>query len=75
MAYTLRVPDDLDALVALIAACQQDPAQRCLHCDQTPAGLRAEILALDPPLAGSLSGGVFGVRLGVGIGGGFGLRL
>lgn len=49
MAYTLRVPDDLDALVALIAACQQDPAQRCLHCDQTPAGLRAEILALDPP--------------------------
>ncbi len=63
MAYTLRAPDDLDALVALIATCQQDPAQRCLHCDQTPAGLRAEILALDPPWQAAFLGVYSGSEL------------
>lgn len=36
-------------LIALIRVCQERPESRCLHSDTSEAGLRAELLDLNPP--------------------------
>jgi ribosomal protein S18 acetylase RimI-like enzyme len=51
MDYQLRPPEsqDLEQVLGLIAICQADPASRCLHVDQSPAGILADMQDLDQP--------------------------
>lgn len=44
----------LDAVVALIAGQQQQPERQVVYVGEQPAGIRAELEALDPPWTGTL---------------------